>query len=72
MFFSEIKIGDKVSVHTAWGLGRMVEGTVTGKEKDGKNDQDIIDYRVDGDQYEHWCYMWQILNHVPKEKSNAG
>ena len=68
MFFHEIQIGDLVKVHTSWGTGQIVEGVVTGKEEDAKNGQDIVDYSVDGERYEHWCYLWQVLDFSKKEE----
>ena len=69
MFFQDIQVGDTIQVHTAWGTGRLVEGIVVGKEKDGKNEQDVVDYQVEGSPYENWCYFWQIVNLTKKEES---
>lgn len=58
--YEDIEVGDTVRVRTAWGTGNTVEGVVKSKERLGKNDQDVVDYHVDGEKFENWCYLYQI------------
>lgn len=65
--FNDIQVGDTIVVHTSWGTGELVTGTVRGKEKLGKNEQDVVDYYVDGNKFENWCYIYQVKKLI-KEK----
>ena len=58
--FDDIEVGDTVSVRTSWGTGKIVHGVVMSKEAWGKNDQNVIDYHVEGNKYDNWAYDYQI------------
>jgi hypothetical protein len=65
--FDEVEVGDTVYVQTAWGGGPVVTGVVVGKEKGFMGDRNVIDYMVDGKQFDSWAYDYQIKK-VIKEK----
>ncbi|WMM95570.1 hypothetical protein CRP143_gp5 [Roseobacter phage CRP-143] len=58
--FEEIEVGDTIEVRTSWGTGRLVYGVVMGTEVNGKNEQNVVDYHVEGNKYDNWAYDYQI------------
>lgn len=58
--FTQVEIGDTVSVRTAWGRGKIAHGKVVGKEESYLGDRNVIDYHIEGEAYDNWAYDYQI------------
>lgn len=62
MFYNDIKIGATIEVATGWGLGKVVQGVVVGKEKIDDEEHYVVDYHVEGSENDNWAYDYQIKN----------